>query len=142
MADRVAPEVRSRMMRQIKSRDTKPELAVRRSLHEMGYRFTAICKSLPGKPDICFSKRKHVVFVHGCFWHRHRECPRGAKRNSVASNIEFWVDKFRKNIARDKRNAQALRDMGWKVHVVWECEVADRGKILKLASALGPPRWT
>lgn len=136
--DKVSPEVRSRMMRQIKSRDTQPELIVRRQLHAMGYRFKTCCTSLPGKPDICFSARKVAVFVDGDFWHR---CPDHTHKKGVQSNVDFWEDKFAKNVARDARNNARLEEMGWRVIRIWECQVNDRGTILKAVSLIGPTRW-
>lgn len=129
--------MRSRMMSRIRGRDTGPELAVRRALHAWGYRFRVCCADLPGKPDICFRARRHAVFVHGDFWHR---CPVHTHKKGVASNIRFWEEKFERNVERDARVAAELRALGWTVHVIWECEVKDRGKLLKLAAALGPPR--
>jgi DNA mismatch endonuclease, patch repair protein len=137
MTDRVSRETRSRTMASIRGRDTGPELAVRRALHARGYRFRVCCAGLPGKPDICFHARRHAVFVHGCFWHR---CPIHTHKKGVASNVEFWEDKFRKNVARDARTKAALEAMGWTVHVIWECEVKDKARLKRLASALGPPR--
>lgn len=110
----------------IRGRDTQPELALRRALHRLGLRFRLHGAGLPGKPDLVFPRYKTVVFVHGCFWHQHAGC-------SIAtipkSNTQFWVEKFKKNIDRDKRVSAQLNELGWKVLVAWECELSTRQKI-------------
>ena len=111
---------RSWNMSRIKSRDTSPELKVRSILHRMGYRFRLHRKDLPGKPDIVLPKYRAVIFVHGCFWHRHFDCKYAY---TPKSNIEFWEKKFSKNIERDLRNKRLLQEQGWSVIVVWECQV-------------------
>ena len=108
-------------MARIGSADTSPELAVRRLLHRLGYRFRLHRRSLPGTPDICFPGRKKAIFVHGCFWHRHEGCPR---TTTPATRTSFWNDKFRKNVERDRASLKALRELGWSVMVVWQCETA------------------
>lgn len=113
---------RSRIMRAVKSRDTNPELAVRRLLHSMGYRYRLHRPGLPGKPDIVFSSRRKVIFVHGCFWHGH-DCARGAR--VPASNTEYWTAKIGRNVARDRGTLAQLTDAGWAVLVLWECELGD-----------------
>lgn len=113
---------RSDIMRKVKSCDTRPELAVRSLLHSMGYRFRLHRRALPGTPDIVLPKYKTVVFVHGCFWHRHRDCKRAT---SPASHREYWLPKFNKTKQRDRKNQEALRELGWQVVVVWECQVKD-----------------
>ena len=107
-------------MSRIKSADTKPEILVRSLLHRMGYRFRLHRKDLPGRPDIVLPKFKTVVFVHGCYWHRHKNCKYAY---TPKSRVEFWTKKFKDNVARDKRNARDLRDQGWVVIIIWECEV-------------------
>ena len=109
-------------MSKVKSKHTKPEMKVRKLLHSMGYRFRLHRKDLHGKPDIVLPKYKTVIFVHGCFWHRHSGCKRAS---TPKTNIEFWERKFLKNIENDKNAYQALSDLGWKVIVIWECEVSD-----------------
>jgi DNA mismatch endonuclease (patch repair protein) len=114
----VAPE-RSRLMAQVKGKNTKPELVVRLALHGMGYRFRLHRGDLPGRPDIVLPKYKMAIFVHGCFWHRHPHCP---KSTTPKTRVEFWEDKFNANVARDARNVDALNASGWRVMIVWECE--------------------
>jgi DNA mismatch endonuclease, patch repair protein len=108
-------------MSRVKGRDTTPELLVRRMLHELGYRYRLHRKDLPGKPDIVFGPRKKIVFIHGCFWHGHR-CPKG---RLPKSNGAFWRDKIVTNRKRDARNVTALNGLGWKILVVWQCELKD-----------------
>lgn len=118
MADNVSPAVRSRIMSSIKGRDTKPELALRRTLHAMGLRFK--CHGdLPGRPDIVFPGRRAVVFVHGCFWHDHG-C--GTCR-APATNRDFWRLKFERNVSNDRRAVRLLIGSGWRVMIVWECAI-------------------
>lgn len=120
--DVVSPEQRSAMMSRIRGRDTKPELVVRRLAHALGYRFRLHRRELPGAPDLVFPGRRKVVFVHGCFWHRHPGC-RFAYRPK--SNIGFWEKKFESNIERDARVLRVLRESGWSPLVIWECETSD-----------------
>ncbi|MBW1940306.1 MAG: DNA mismatch endonuclease Vsr [Deltaproteobacteria bacterium] len=120
--DKLTPEHRSWNMSRIRSADTKPELIVRSLLHRMGYRFRLHQKNLPGKPDIVLPKYKTVIFVHGCFWHRHEECKYAYMPKS---RRKFWNDKFKANIERDKTVKQQLKNLGWKVNIVWECELSD-----------------
>ena len=129
-----SPE-RSANMARIASADTAPELAVRKLLYRLGYRFRLHRRSLPGTPDICFSGRKKVVFVHGCFWHRHEGCKR---TTTPRTRTSFWKEKFQKNLVRDRANLQDLNQLGWSVMVVWECETADLEDLaLRLAGFLG-----
>ena len=120
MTDVHTREQRSRNMAAIRWRDTKPEVRVRRALHAMGFRFRLHRKDLPGRPDIVLPKFRTAIFVHGCFWHCHR-----CKYGSVvpATRAEFWAAKRGGNVARDGRNTAALRRLGWRVVVLWECEV-------------------
>jgi DNA mismatch endonuclease (patch repair protein) len=113
---------RSAMMARIGPRDTAPELAVRRTLHRLGYRFRLHRADLPGKPDIVLPRHRTVFLVHGCFWHRHPGC-RFAYRPK--SRVEFWESKFKRNVARDRKVERELREGGWTVHVVWGCETRD-----------------
>ncbi|MGE4519058.1 MAG: very short patch repair endonuclease [Desulfobacteraceae bacterium] len=111
---------RSWNMSRIKSRDTKPELIVRSILHRMGYRFRLHRKDLPGKPDIVLSKYNTIIFVHGCFWHRHEGCKYAY---FPKSKVDFWEAKFQANIKRDAEVLDQLSEMGWNVLIIWECEV-------------------
>ncbi len=120
--DTVTPEKRSWTMAQVKGRNTGPEKAVRSLLHQLGYRFRLQRSDLPGKPDIVLPKFKTVLFVHGCFWHRHPGCKRAT---TPASNRDYWDKKFARTVARDAKNERELADMGWRVLVVWECELKD-----------------
>ena len=135
MVDRISREHRSWNMSRIRSRDTKPEKIVRSLLHRMGYRFRLHRKDLPGKPDIVLPKYQTVIFVHGCFWHRH---PRCRFAYTPRSRVRFWQKKFADNIARDKRVRQQLRRLGWKVIVVWECQTADESGLTRLLLAKLP----
>ncbi|MBA3010977.1 MAG: DNA mismatch endonuclease Vsr [Proteobacteria bacterium] len=123
--DSLSSKHRSWNMSRIKNRDTKPELIVRSLLHRKGYRFRLHKKDLPGKPDIILSRFKKIIFVHGCFWHRHEGC---CYAYNPKSRISFWQNKFNQNIERDKFVQKELFQMGWQVHVIWECEI----KIIEL----------
>ena len=133
--DTLTPEERSRLMAKIKGKNTKPELAVRSLLHRAGYRFSLHRKELPGKPDIVLRKYKTVVFVHGCFWHRHKNCKTASMPKS---NTAFWQAKFDRNVSNDRKHRHALEKLGWNVIVVWECELKkDPAKVLaKLQKSL------
>lgn len=115
-------------MRQVKGRDTSPEKIVRSLLHRMGYRFRLQRDDLPGKPDIVLPRFKTVVFVNGCFWHRHSGCKRAT---TPATNVDYWQTKFARNVARDARNQTELEKMGWRVVIVWECELKDKTTLEK-----------
>ena len=110
-------------MRSVRSRDTTPELIVRRAATALGYRYRLHKAALPGKPDLVFASRRKVIFVHGCFWHGH-DCKRGAREPK--SNVEYWRAKVQRNRERDANAIAALRAAGWQVFVVWECETKDR----------------
>ena len=120
--------VRSRNMAAIRGKDTAPELAVRRILHAMGLRFRLHRKDLPGRPDIVLPKHRTVVFVHGCFWHRHEDC---RYTTNPKTRHEFWQSKFAANVERDGRNRTELQQLGWRVIVVWECELRQHSDLLK-----------
>lgn len=115
-------EARSRIMRAVKSRDTKPEMIVRRMVHAMGKRYRLHRADLPGKPDLVFPKSHKIIFVHGCFWHGH-DCKRGAREPK--ENAEYWRAKISRNKERDVKSQEALRSMGWDVLLVWECQIKD-----------------
>lgn len=120
------PQIRSRIMRAVKGKDTTPELSVRRMAHAMGYRFRLHRKDLPGKPDIVFPKFRKVIFVHGCFWHGH-DCARGVR--VPVHNREYWRSKIKRNRERDSATANMLTEMGWKDTVLWECEIKDEARL-------------
>lgn len=115
-------------MGRIRGKDTKPELIVRRAAHSLGYRFRLHVKKLPGSPDLVFCSRNIALFVHGCFWHRHEGC---RYCYMPKSNIQFWRDKFKKNVVRDKSVQTGLEGMGWRVAVIWECETTDSDGLRK-----------
>jgi DNA mismatch endonuclease (patch repair protein) len=123
MADFLSPAERSARMARIRSNDTSPEVTLRRALHGLGLRYVLRKKGLPGKPDLVFPKYRAVAFVHGCFWHRHDGCK---VASTPKSNTKFWKDKFDRNVARDARVQDDLRAQGWRVFVVWECELQSR----------------
>lgn len=136
--DILTPAQRSALMSRIGGVNTKPELAVRRALHAQGYRFRLHGRGLPGRPDLVFRRRRVVVFVHGCFWHRHDGC---ARSRLPKSRADYWRAKFETNVRRDERNVRALAADGWRVFVAWECEVErDETLLDRLTSFLGPPR--
>ncbi len=122
MVDIVSPEKRSLMMGRIRGRDTQPELLVRSYLHRAGLRFKTNDRSLPGRPDLVFPKYRCVVFVHGCFWHRHAGCKLAAV---PATRVDFWHSKFAANVARDEKANASLHTLGWRTFTIWECEVHD-----------------
>jgi DNA mismatch endonuclease (patch repair protein) len=135
--DNISPEKRSWTMAQVKGRDTKPELIVRSLLHRLGLRFRVQCKELPGKPDIVLPKHRTVIFVHGCFWHRHPGCKRAS---TPADNAQYWQAKFTRTVARDEAHRAALEQLGWRVLVVWECELRDMETLTqRLDNAFHPP---
>jgi DNA mismatch endonuclease, patch repair protein len=135
--DRLTPEARSALMARIRGRDTSPELALRRLLHGMGYRFRCHRADLPGTPDIVLPGRGTVLFLHGCFWHRHPGCRHAT---TPRTRPEFWRLKFERNLARDRRTRRALNRAGWSVGVVWECALRDEDRLARrLLRFLGPP---
>ena len=137
MPDILTPEERSELMGRIRGVDTKPELFVRRALHARGYRFRTHFRELPGCPDLVFTRRRAVIFVHGCFWHRH-----GCKKTYVPkTRQEFWESKFAGNVKRDRRDQKQLVEAGWRVLVVWECEIeSDETTLDRITDFLGAPR--
>lgn len=133
MADTLSPEERSRLMARIRSRDTKPEMYVRKAVWRAGFRYRLHSRTLPGKPDLALAQYKVAVFVHGCFWHQHG-C---AKTSRPSSNREFWDRKLDGNVARDARNQAALQALGWTVLTVWECELEEgTAKVLDVLKPL------
>ena len=119
--DTLSPEARSERMSRVKSRDTKPELKLRKLVWGLGYRYRTNRQDVAGKPDIAFIGRKRAIFLHGCFWHRH-DCPAGTRRPK--SHLDFWERKFSNNIRRDEIVAQKLEAAGWRALVIWECEMS------------------
>jgi DNA mismatch endonuclease, patch repair protein len=119
MVDIVAPDKRSYIMSRVRNKNTGPEMIVRSAAHGLGLRFRLHRRDLPGSPDLIFPKHHLALFVHGCFWHSHEGCKLS---KTPKSNVEFWEDKFLKNVQRDKRNYKELRDLGWRVGIIWQCE--------------------
>ncbi len=127
MSDKITKDRRSANMAKIRSKDTKPELKVREILHKLGYRFRLHRKDLPGRPDIVLPKHRTVIFVNGCFWHRHGDCREASRPKS---NSEYWETKLKRNVERDTQNYSLLSDLKWKVMVFWECEVEGNDDII------------
>jgi len=128
MTDTMSPKERSRRMGLVRSVDTKPEMALRRLVHGMGYRYRLHCGDLPGKPDLVFRSRDAVIFVHGCFWHRHEGCP---LTRLPKTRVDFWTAKLEGNRKRDIREIAELKKAGWRVFVVWECELKNLEALAK-----------
>ena len=132
------PDQRRKTMAAIRGRDTKPELAVRRLLHAMGYRFRLYERRFGFRPDVLFSTRRKAIFIHGCFWHGHEH---RANRGPLTRS-EFWQAKIASNQARDRKALEAFAAEGWDTLVIWECEIGDAGDLaLRLEMFLGPVRW-
>lgn len=128
-------------MSRIRSKDTQPEKLVRSALRRLGYRFRTYPPKLPGKPDIVIARRRLLIFVHGCFWHRHRACEFAY---TPKSRVSFWQKKFRENVERDRKKANELKKLGWRVSVIWECETKDFARLERkirsiLRSSAGRP---
>lgn len=126
MPDTVDSATRSRIMARVRSRNTEPEIVLRRALHARGLRYKLHDSALPGRPDLVFPRFGAVCFVHGCFWHRHEGCPRAT---TPASNREYWERKFEGNVSRDRRHRAALLAAGWRVGVIWECALRPKGQV-------------
>ncbi len=122
MVDVLTKAQRSRCMSKIKGKNTKPEMVIRRLVHAMGYRYRLHRKDLPGTPDLVFPKYRKIIFVHGCYWHRH-DCPYGKVR--AKTNAEFWENKIQSNVARDLRYQAELKALGWEVLLIWECWIKE-----------------
>lgn len=131
--DIISKERRSWNMSRIRSKDTRPEMLVRSMLERLRYRFRVYDRNLPGKPDIVLPRRRLALFVHGCFWHRHRNC---RFAYTPKSRVRFWQKKFRENVERDRLKAGALRKQGWRVRVIWECETRNLGLLEKRIQAM------
>lgn len=115
-------------MRAVKSKNTSPEMTVRRLLYSAGFRYRLHRKELPGKPDLAFIGRRKVIFVHGCFWHQHPDCEAASR---PSSNTEYWNAKLSRNAERDRKSVAALEAAGWKVYIVWECRLRDKALLLE-----------
>lgn len=133
MADIKSKKDRSINMSKIRSRNTKPEIFVRSMLHRMGYRFRLNRKDIFGHPDIVLPKRRIAIFVHGCFWHGHQNCP---KSKLPSTNTEFWASKISGNIERDRLVKNALIELGWRVLVIWQCSMKNKEKQAELSSKI------
>ncbi|MGE0679408.1 MAG: very short patch repair endonuclease [Candidatus Binatia bacterium] len=129
--DPFSPAQRSWIMSRVQSRNTKPELLVRSLVHHLGYRFRLYRRELPGAPDLVFPARSKVIFVHGCFWHGH-PCKRGARMPKA--NAAYWCEKIARNKKRDQRHRRQLRQLGWSILVLWECQLRDRQKLVSRLS--------
>lgn len=142
MVDFLSPSERSERMSRIRSSNTAPEVALRRAMHAIGFRFRLHSKGLPGKPDIVLPRHKTVIFVHGCFWHRHSGCKIAT---TPKTNTEFWVEKFDRNVVRDARTREQLEGLGWRVIVVWECELRSAnqvaGAVRRVVDEICPERF-
>jgi DNA mismatch endonuclease (patch repair protein) len=126
--DHLEKEKRSWNMSRIHSKNTGPEMVFRKLIHRAGFRYRLYVKILPGKPDLVLKKYKTVVFIHGCFWHKHENCRRG---NKPKSNNEYWDAKLARNVERDAENVRLLESEGWHVLIIWECELKDLDSVLK-----------
>ena len=136
MADSLPPVQRSANMRRVKGQNTRPELTVRRVLTAMGYRYRLHAKDLPGTPDIVFRGRRKAIQVHGCFWHQHPGCTRATVPEA---NATFWAAKLQRNVNRDAAQMAELKASGWRVLIVWECEIRNAGKLSsRLRRFIGP----
>lgn len=129
MPDVFAPEKRHEIMQNVKTKNTAPEIKLRSLLHKNGFRFRVNRKDLPGKPDIVLPKYRAVIFVHGCFWHGH-DCPRGQRPQT---NADFWNQKIDRNVIRDKSDVSLLESLGWRVLIVWECEIKKKNEAVLLS---------
>lgn len=126
MVDFLTPIERSKRMSAIRSKNTKPEVTLRKALHQLGFRYRLGGAGLPGRPDLVLPKYKVAVFVHGCFWHRHAGCK---VASTPKSNSEFWSAKFQRNVARDAKVSSELKALGWNVFVIWECELSAKSRL-------------
>ena len=133
MTDVFTKKKRSEIMSKVRSTNTKPEIIVRKWLHKSGYRFRLYKKKMPGSPDIVLPKYNIVINVNGCFWHRHEGCK---NTTTPKSNVEYWENKFKRNVERDKNNKNKLESMGWKIITLWECEVLNGNYAAKLKDLL------
>lgn len=136
MVDTLDIAERSKRMALVKNKNTKPEMLVRSMVYGLGYRYRLHDKQIPGKPDLVFKSRKKVIFIHGCYWHRHEKCKLA---RLPKSRLDFWLPKLESNKIRDQKNQKLLRDMGWKFLVIWECEIGNQDKLKeKITNFLSP----
>ena len=133
MTDRISKERRSWNMSRIRSKDTSPEMRVRSMLHRQGYRYRLHDKSLPGRPDVVLKQHRTAIFVHGCYWHRHKGCKYAY---NPKSRVKFWKNKFAETVKRDKQHLKQLKENGWEVFIVWECETKDMDKLKQIISKI------
>lgn len=126
MVDSLSPKERSEIMARVRAKNTRPELWVRKLVFALGYRYRLHDRRLPGCPDLVFGPRKKIIFVHGCFWHRHARC---ALARLPKSRLDFWLPKLEGNKSRDQRNRRALARRGWKVLTIWECQLRDAERL-------------
>ena len=126
MVDSLSSKERSEIMARVRSKNTRPELRVRKLVFALGYRYRLHDRKLPGSPDLVFRPRKKVIFVHGCFWHRHARC---ALARLPKSRVDFWIPKLEGNKLRDERNRRALSRQGWKVLTIWECQLTELERV-------------
>ncbi|WLQ13311.1 DNA mismatch endonuclease Vsr [Hahella aquimaris] len=134
MVDSVTPSRRSEIMGRVRSKDTSPEMAVRKMVHSLGYRYRLHRKDLPGRPDLVFPGRGKIIFVHGCFWHRHPGC---SLARVPKSRVDFWEAKLNANRERDLQTLKKLEEMGWSCLVIWECEIRESGLRERIKEFLG-----
>lgn len=127
--DKLSTEERSQLMAKVKSKDTKPELMVRKLIFSLGYRYRLHSRKLPGNPDLVFAGKRKIIFIHGCFWHRHEGCKHAT---TPQSRKEYWDKKFARTIERDKATLEELKQLGWNCLVIWECELKDRETLTKI----------
>jgi DNA mismatch endonuclease (patch repair protein) len=130
MTDGLSRDQRTENMRRIKSKNMKPEMMVRTIVHQMGYRYRLHRRDLPGTPDLVFPSRQKIIFVHGCFWHGHKDlgCIDGQRRPK--SNLDYWLPKLARNEERDRTQRAGLERLGWSVMIVWECEIRDQTRLI------------
>lgn len=134
--DILTPENRSKRMRLVRSKGTKPEKIVKSLIHQLGHKYRSHSKSLPGSPDLVFPRLKKVIYVHGCFWHRHSACRQDHRPRSPKSRLDYWQAKLARNRVRDKENQRSLNRMAWNYMIVWECALRNKGKLAKLSTRI------
>ena len=137
MTDTVSPKIRSEVMARVGSKDTKPELLIRKGLHARGFRYRLHAKELPGKPDMVFPRYKSIILVNGCFWHGH-DC---RLYRFPKSNTEYWRGKIKRNIERDSENLKALHEAGWRIMIIWECAIKGKARLSLEAVYVSASEW-